>query len=205
MSSVQYDDDHGDGDVIISSSPNYKLRFTTNKIQNFCNCNIASKSFDLMTLLSVGSSQIIAAPAVAGVAVGVGVPILLAYVYGVVPVSLCRSGGCGVSASPRGVRIDFDGDDQAAASGSGNGSGGSSSSGGNDNGVAAYFTSGKSTDAMSVDTANHLVGNPSIGILFSHPAFITIQTNFGVECLNFSQFFSIVEFYFLCCLLFIVS
>ena len=26
----------------------------------------------------------------------IGVPILLAYVYGVVPISLCRSGGCGV-------------------------------------------------------------------------------------------------------------
>lgn len=29
--------------------------------------------------------------------IGVGVPIMLAYVYGVVPLSLCRSGGCGVS------------------------------------------------------------------------------------------------------------
>lgn len=32
----------------------------------------------------------------AGLAVGIGVPILLFYVYGVVPVSLCRS-GAGVS------------------------------------------------------------------------------------------------------------
>ena len=32
------------------------------------------------------------APAIAGVAVGVGVPILLAYIYGVVPVSLCQNG-----------------------------------------------------------------------------------------------------------------
>ncbi|VDO30350.1 unnamed protein product [Onchocerca flexuosa] len=31
--------------------------------------------------------------------IGVGVPIMLAYVYGVVPLSLCRSGGCGVSSS----------------------------------------------------------------------------------------------------------
>lgn len=39
---------------------------------------------------------------------------LLAYVYGVVPVSLCRSGGCGVSTSPSGgVKItDFSDDDQ---------------------------------------------------------------------------------------------
>ena len=28
---------------------------------------------------------------------GIGVPILLGYVYGVVPISLCRSGGCGIT------------------------------------------------------------------------------------------------------------
>lgn len=40
---------------------------------------------------------------------GIGVPIMLAYVYGVVPISLCRSGGCGVSAgNGKGVRIEFD-------------------------------------------------------------------------------------------------
>jgi len=33
---------------------------------------------------------------------GVGVPILLAYVYGVVPISLCRSGGCGVTTTQAG-------------------------------------------------------------------------------------------------------
>ena len=43
---------------------------------------------------------------------GIGVPIMLAYVYGVVPISLCRGGGCGVSRGKgRGVRIDFDDDD----------------------------------------------------------------------------------------------
>jgi len=37
---------------------------------------------------------------------------MLAYVYGVVPISLCRGGGCGVSREKgRGVRIDFDDDD----------------------------------------------------------------------------------------------
>ena len=34
-------------------------------------------------------------------------PVLLAYVYGVVPISLCRSGGCGVSTAG-GVRFQFD-------------------------------------------------------------------------------------------------
>lgn len=37
---------------------------------------------------------------------------MLAYVYGVVPISLCRGGGCGVSRGKgRGVKIDFDEDD----------------------------------------------------------------------------------------------
>jgi len=40
--------------------------------------------------------QILVSPVLAGLAVGIGVPILLFYVYGVVPVSLCRS-GAGVS------------------------------------------------------------------------------------------------------------
>lgn len=39
-------------------------------------------------------------PLVAGLAVGIGVPILLFYVYGVVPVSLCRAGGCGPAPPP---------------------------------------------------------------------------------------------------------
>ena len=45
---------------------------------------------------------------------GIGVPLLLAYVYGVVPISLCRS-GCGVSTTDTGgVRIDFDESDVPA-------------------------------------------------------------------------------------------
>nr|XP_057909130.1 E3 ubiquitin-protein ligase RNF19A-like [Doryrhamphus excisus]XP_057909131.1 E3 ubiquitin-protein ligase RNF19A-like [Doryrhamphus excisus] len=52
--------------------------------------------------------SVIVAPVVAAVTVGIGVPIMLAYVYGVVPISLCRSGGCGVSAgNGKGVRIEF--------------------------------------------------------------------------------------------------
>ncbi|KAJ8407023.1 hypothetical protein AAFF_G00292990 [Aldrovandia affinis] len=53
--------------------------------------------------------SVIVSPVVAAVTVGIGVPIMLAYVYGVVPISLCRSGGCGVSAgNGKGVRIEFD-------------------------------------------------------------------------------------------------
>lgn len=50
--------------------------------------------------------------------VGIGVPIMLAYVYGVVPISLCRSGGCGVSAgNGKGVRIEFDDENDNIGSG----------------------------------------------------------------------------------------
>ena len=47
-------------------------------------------------------------PVIAALAVSIGVPILLAYVYGVVPISLCRSGPCGVHTTSQGVRIDVD-------------------------------------------------------------------------------------------------
>ncbi|XP_075801118.1 E3 ubiquitin-protein ligase RNF19B isoform X1 [Microtus pennsylvanicus] len=56
--------------------------------------------------------SVIASPVIAAVSVGIGVPIMLAYVYGVVPISLCRGGGCGVStANGKGVKIEFDEDD----------------------------------------------------------------------------------------------
>lgn len=45
------------------------------------------------------AAALIVSPLVAGLAVGIGVPILLFYVYGVVPVSLCRAGGCGSRAN----------------------------------------------------------------------------------------------------------
>uniref|UniRef100_A0A8D3AGM1 RBR-type E3 ubiquitin transferase n=1 Tax=Scophthalmus maximus TaxID=52904 RepID=A0A8D3AGM1_SCOMX len=82
--------------------------------------------------------SVIVSPVVAAVTVGIGVPIMLAYVYGVVPISLCRSGGCGVSAvNGKGVRIEFDDENDMNVGG----------------GAAA-------TDTTSVaDTRN----NPSIG------------------------------------------
>jgi len=52
--------------------------------------------------------SIFVSPLIAGLAVSIGVPILLAYVYGVVPISLCRSGGCGVHTTTQGVKIDVD-------------------------------------------------------------------------------------------------
>uniref|UniRef100_A0A7E4UXU2 RBR-type E3 ubiquitin transferase n=1 Tax=Panagrellus redivivus TaxID=6233 RepID=A0A7E4UXU2_PANRE len=41
------------------------------------------------------AGALVVSPVLAVMAVGVGVPIMLAYVYGVVPLSLCRNGGCG--------------------------------------------------------------------------------------------------------------
>lgn len=62
--------------------------------------------------------SVIVSPVVAAVTVGIGVPIMLAYVYGVVPISLCRSGGCGVSAgNGKGVRIEFDDENDINVSG----------------------------------------------------------------------------------------
>ncbi|WAR17206.1 RN19A-like protein [Mya arenaria] len=54
------------------------------------------------------TASILFSPVVAGLAVGIGVPILLGYVYGVVPISLCRSGGCGVRKTNSGVRFEFE-------------------------------------------------------------------------------------------------
>lgn len=46
------------------------------------------------------AAALLVSPLVAGLAVGIGVPILLFYVYGVVPVSLCRAGGCAGGTQP---------------------------------------------------------------------------------------------------------
>ncbi|KPJ04334.1 E3 ubiquitin-protein ligase RNF19A [Papilio xuthus] len=47
------------------------------------------------------AAALLVSPVVAGLAVGIGVPILLFYVYGVVPVSLCRAGGCAAAPPPQ--------------------------------------------------------------------------------------------------------
>ncbi|KAK3087215.1 hypothetical protein FSP39_003182 [Pinctada imbricata] len=84
------------------------------------------------------AASVLVSPIVAGLTVGIGVPILLAYVYGVVPISLCRSGGCGVSTSGKGgVRFDFDEENENVG------------------------PSGPYADTHSVGTV-HTVANPSI-------------------------------------------
>ncbi|XP_064651769.1 E3 ubiquitin-protein ligase RNF19A-like isoform X2 [Lineus longissimus] len=87
------------------------------------------------------TASILISPVVAGLAVGIGVPILLAYVYGVVPISLCRSGGCGVTTTNSGVRFEFEEENEGATAGQGNYGG----------------------DTHSIETSSHRVANPSIG------------------------------------------
>ncbi|KAK4883555.1 hypothetical protein RN001_006874 [Aquatica leii] len=82
-------------------------------------------------------ASVLISPVLAGLAVGIGVPILLFYVYGVVPVSLCRSGGCGVTTSATGVRFEFDDE--------------------NDLGMT------KNPDNTSIDAVSSRGANPSIG------------------------------------------
>ncbi|XP_067862723.1 E3 ubiquitin-protein ligase RNF19B isoform X1 [Heptranchias perlo] len=72
----------------------------------------ASKHKRNLAITGAVTLSVIASPVIAAVSVGIGVPIMLAYVYGVVPVSLCRGGGCGVStANGKGMKIEFDEDD----------------------------------------------------------------------------------------------
>lgn len=87
------------------------------------------------------AASVLVSPILAGLAVGIGVPILLFYVYGVVPVSLCRSGGCGVTTNGSGVRFDFDDENELMGTLSGINVG----------------------DTASIDVTSHRGGNPSIG------------------------------------------
>ncbi|XP_051159172.1 E3 ubiquitin-protein ligase RNF19A-like isoform X2 [Leptopilina boulardi] len=87
------------------------------------------------------TASVLVAPVLAGLAVGIGVPILLFYVYGVVPVSLCRSGGCGVSTNGSGVRFEFDDENELMGALGGRNVG----------------------DAASIGVVSHRGGNPSIG------------------------------------------
>ncbi|KFD51455.1 hypothetical protein M514_07668 [Trichuris suis] len=51
---------------------------------------------------------VVLSPVLASLAISVGVPILLAYVYGVVLVSLCRDGTCGVASRSSNLRLNVD-------------------------------------------------------------------------------------------------
>ncbi|KAL1229720.1 E3 ubiquitin-protein ligase RNF19A [Trichinella spiralis] len=62
----------------------------------------------IFAILGGVAGGVVLSPVLASLAISVGVPILLAYVYGVVLVSLCRNGYCGVNSSNSGVRLDSD-------------------------------------------------------------------------------------------------
>uniref|UniRef100_A0A6G1SNV2 E3 ubiquitin-protein ligase RNF19A n=2 Tax=Aceria tosichella TaxID=561515 RepID=A0A6G1SNV2_9ACAR len=90
-------------------------------------------------------------------ALAVGIPLLLGYVYGVVPLSLCRSSGGCLSASPS-VENLHEQFTQAAA--------------------AARRFNAQATDVVSIDTAtSHKIGNPSIGETSMYMSNISLETN----------------------------
>jgi E3 ubiquitin-protein ligase RNF19B len=82
------------------------------KIHSRCGERKTSKHKRNLAITRGVTFSVIVSLVIAAVSIGIGVPIRLAYVYGVVPVSLCRGGGCGVStANGKGVKIEFDEDD----------------------------------------------------------------------------------------------
>lgn len=95
----------------------------------------------------------VVSPIVSAVALAVGIPILLGYVYGVVPLSLCRSSGGCLSAAPSLENLQ------------------------------QQFQLGRSTgvqaaDVTSIDTAlSHRLGDPSIGETSLYMSNISLETN----------------------------
>lgn len=73
-----------------------------------------------MAITGAVTLSVLASPILAALTVGVGVPIALGYIYGVVPVSLCRSGGCATVTNIRngkGVNLEFDEEGEPATAG----------------------------------------------------------------------------------------
>ena len=102
--------------------------------------SLSRKNRNMMVATGVIASVCVS-PILALVAVGIGIPILLAYVYGVVPISLCRSGGCGVDniGSNDIIEVTEDSDGETT------------------------FAKTTTADDMSVDTTLSNKVNPSIG------------------------------------------
>ena len=92
-------------------------------------------------------------PIISAMALAIGIPILLGYVYGVVPLSLCRSSGGCLSSSPSVENIPQ-----------------------NDHRVRN--SSLQANDVISIDTAtSHKIGNPSIGETSLYMSNISLETN----------------------------
>lgn len=98
----------------------------------------------------------VVSPLISAAALAIGIPILLGYVYGVVPLSLCRSSGGCLSSAPsvENLQQEFQ---QAAARSSIN---------------------IQSRDGISIDTAmSHRLGDPSIGETSLNMSNISLETN----------------------------
>lgn len=82
--------------VIIVGIPIYMGR----KVHGRCKKNNISGSKHYLTVASGVMMSVFVSPVIAAVTVGVGVPLMLTYVYGVVPMSLCRNGWCRPQTEP---------------------------------------------------------------------------------------------------------
>ncbi|XP_058612923.1 E3 ubiquitin-protein ligase RNF19B isoform X5 [Onychostoma macrolepis] len=86
--------------VIIVGIPIYMGR----KVHGRCKKNNISGSKHYLTVASGVMMSVFVSPVIAAITVGVGVPLMLTYVYGVVPMSLCRNGWCRPQTEPPEVR-----------------------------------------------------------------------------------------------------
>ncbi|KAF3702799.1 E3 ubiquitin-protein ligase RNF19A [Channa argus] len=82
--------------VIIVGIPIYMGR----KVHGRCKKNNISGSKHYLTVASGVMMSVFVSPVIAAVTVGVGVPLMLTYVYGVVPMSLCKNGWCRPQSEP---------------------------------------------------------------------------------------------------------
>uniref|UniRef100_A0A3Q2PV96 RBR-type E3 ubiquitin transferase n=1 Tax=Fundulus heteroclitus TaxID=8078 RepID=A0A3Q2PV96_FUNHE len=82
--------------VIIVGIPIYMGR----KVHGRCKKNNISGSKHYLTVASGVMMSVFVSPVIAAVTVGVGVPLMLMYVYGIVPMSLCRNGWCRPQGDP---------------------------------------------------------------------------------------------------------
>lgn len=82
--------------VIIVGIPIYMGR----KVHSRCKKNNISGSKHYLTVASGVMTSVFVSPVIAATTVAVGVPLMLTYVYGVVPMSLCRNGWCRPQTEP---------------------------------------------------------------------------------------------------------
>lgn len=132
----------------------------------------------------------IVSPIISAMALAIGVPILLGYVYGVVPFSLCRSSGGCLSSSPSVENLPQQYQPtsssllSAQASMLASGDGLASLVAGADGALRGALRSNveargrNRSDVVSIDTAtSHKLGNPSIGETSLYMSNISLETN----------------------------